>query len=78
MSTLPTLQDAIAGAKEMPATLVANANALLAQFDAMSSALAETNSLLDNFPGSRLERRAVKSPPRNGNAPRGPASPLLP
>ena len=78
MSTMQPPQDEIAGAKEMPATLVANANALLAQFDAMSRALAETNRLLDNFPGSRLERRAAKSPPRNGNAPRGPASPSSP
>ena len=61
MSTLPTPRDEIAGAKEMPATLVANANALLAQFDAMSSALAETNRLLDNFPGGRLERRVARN-----------------
>ena len=61
MSTLPTHQDEIAGAKEMPATLVANANALLAQFDAMSRTLAETSRLLDNFPGGRLERRVARN-----------------
>ena len=61
MSTLPTLQDELAGAKEMSATLVANANALLAQFDAMSRTLAETNGLLDNFTGGRLERRVARN-----------------
>ena len=45
MSTTPPPQDEIAGTKEMPATLVANANALLAQFDAMSRTLAETSNL---------------------------------
>ena len=45
MSTMPTPRDEIAGAKEMPATLVANANALLAQFDAMSRTLTETSRL---------------------------------
>ena len=61
MPTMPTLQDEIAGAKETPATLVANANALLAQFDAMSRTLTETNRLLDNFPGGRLERRVARN-----------------
>ena len=45
MPTLPNPRDEIAGAKEMPATLVANANALLAQFDAMSRTLTETSRL---------------------------------
>ena len=45
MSTLPTPQDEITSAKETPATLVANANALLAQFDAMSRTLAETSNI---------------------------------
>ena len=45
MPTTPTPQDELASAKEMPATLGANANALLAQFDAMSRTLAETSNL---------------------------------
>ena len=54
MSTLPTLQDELVSIKETLAMLVA-------RVDAMSRTLAETNSLLDNFPGGRLERRVARN-----------------
>ena len=54
MSTLPTLQDELAGIKETLAMLVT-------RVEAMSSTLTETSSRVGNLTGSRLERRVARN-----------------
>ena len=61
MSTPPTPQDEIASVKEMLAMLVANTNALVAQYDAMSQSITVIESRVGNLTGSRYERRVARN-----------------